>query len=314
MPSKSILKFIFYGLCLALALWAAVWLHRALAEFTAPPPPPESPQRIISLAPSVTETLFALGLGDRVVGVTQFCDYPPEAKAQNPVVAGFSDINYEAVLRQRPDLVALPVDKQSNQESLERLGLTVLTIDTRSIAGLMEAISTLGQTTGNEAGAQNIRRRLQAAIESARARAQGRPKPRVLFAVMHSEGGLGYISEINAVGRDGFFDQLIDIAGGENVYKGALSFPRLSREAIIFLNPDIIVDIIPETEDLEAVRRDWLSLTGVKAVENGQVFFLTDKGDTVPGPRLDQTLMKLSQAFHPEAGAKEAKNGSTQAE
>lgn len=288
-------------LFMLLGLLAAGRLHQVLASATRPLPPPDEPRRIVTLAPSVTETVYALGLGERVVGVTQYCRYPREV-LDKPKVAGFSEVNYEAVLRQRPDLVLLPLDKAANKTSLERLGLTVMTVDTRSLSGLLEAVRQLGLATGHSRQALNVSTRLEEGIDLARRRAAGRPRPRVLFSVMHSYEGLGYITEINAVGRDGFFSELIEIAGGENVYQGRLPFPRLAREAVIFLNPDIIVDIIPHTEDLEAVRRDWLSLESVAAVKNGRLFFLTDEADTVPGPRIYKTLAKLSRAFHPQAG------------
>ncbi|MDR1921423.1 MAG: ABC transporter substrate-binding protein, partial [Candidatus Adiutrix sp.] len=249
-----------FGLGLVLTTHA----HQRLADYARPPEQPREPRRIVSLAPSVTETLYAIGLGDRVVGVTQFCRYPPEVR-QKPVVAGFSEVNLEAVLRQQPDLVALPIDKIANKNNLERLGLTVMPLDTRSLSGLMETIVQLGQASGRQEEAAAILARLDQSIALARQRAAGREKPKVLFSIMHSYQGLGYITEINAVGQDGFFSQLIDLAGGLNVYHGPLAFPRLSREAVIFLDPEVIIDIIPESEDLEAVRRDWTSLTSVKA-------------------------------------------------
>jgi len=283
----------------------ACWGHHALERLSAPPPWPAEPKRIISLAPSVTETLYALGLGPQVVGVTQFCWYPPEAKAK-PIVAGFSDVNYEAVVRQKPDLAVLPRDKVENRLDLERLGLSVMTLDTRSLAGLMEAINVVGRSTGHQAEAAHILDGMEESLARARARAAGQTQPRILFSVMHSYEGLGYITEINAVGRDGFFSEMIEIAGGRNVYQGALSFPRLSREAVIFLDPEVIIDIIPANENLEAVRRDWLNLSMVSAIKNNRLFFLTDEADTVPGPRFPQTLEKLSRAFHPRAS--DAKN------
>lgn len=294
------MKKIFLALAFGLGLLLTVEGHRGLANLTRPPVAPAEPQRIVSLAPSVTETLFAIGMGDRVVGVTQYCNYPPEAK-ERPVVAGFSDVNLEAVLRQRPDLVALPVDKIRNQTNLERLGLTVLPLNTRSLSGLRQTIEELGRSTGRAQQAQEVVARLDQGIARAQDRARGKVRPRVLFSIMHSYQGLGYITEINAVGRDGFFSELIEIAGGENVYQGALSFPRLSREAIIFLNPDLIIDVIPGVLDLEAVRNDWLSLSSVEAIKNKRLILLTDERDTVPGPRIYQTLEILSRAFHPEA-------------
>lgn len=301
---KIILVILFF-----IGLYGAIEFHQTLAVLTVPPFPPRDPQRIISLAPSVTETLYALGLGDKVVGVTQFCYYPPEV-LKKPQVAGFSNVNLEAVVWQRPDLVILPVDKISNRQNLERLGLSVLPLDTRSLSGLMAAVRMLGETAGRQVQAQAIGDRLAEAIRVARNRAKGRLRPTVLFSIMHNYEGPGYIAEINIVGRDGFFSELIDIAGGRNVYQGPLAFPRLSREAIIYLNPEVIVDVIIGAEDVETVRRDWQSLASVEAIKNGRLFFLTDKSDTVPGPRIHKTLIQLAQYFHSEVnkGSETEKN------
>ncbi len=282
---------------LLLLFTAASILRRELVHLYSAPP--DAPKRIVSLAPSVTETLYALGLGAHVVGVTQFCAYPPEV-ATKARVGGFRDINLEAVVRTRPDLVVLPKDKVAGKKLIEGLGIPVLTLDTRSLPGLLQAIEQLGAATGRQQEAEAIARRFTLALQAAREKAKGKARPRVLFSVMHSYQGLGYITEINAVGRDGFYNELIEAAGGENAYSGNLAFPRLSRESIIFLNPDVIIDVIPGSEDLASVRSDWQSLKNVAAIRKNRLFLLTDKADTVPGPRSVQTLMKLSQAFYPD--------------
>ncbi len=277
-------------------------VRRGLQHAYSPPDAPAAPQRIISLAPSVTETLYALGLGPNVAGVTEFCSWPEDVE-NKPRVAGFSDIHVEAVVRARPDLAVLPTDKTGNRGHLESLGIPVLTLDTRTLPGLMRDIEALGKATGRSAEAEAILERFRIALAEATARSHGKRKPRVLFSIMHAYEGLGYITQINAVGRDGFYNQLIEAAGGENVYTGSLPFPRLSREAVIFLNPDVIIDVIPTHEDLEAVRRDWETLRNVNAIRNNRLYFLTDVADTVPGPRSPGTLEKLIRAFHPEEEA-----------
>ena len=279
---------------LALTVCAHVALDRLLA-----PVAPKSPQRIVSLAPNVTEILYALGLGPQVVGVSDFCAYPPEVK-DKPKVAGFSDINFEALLRTRPDLVVLLLDRQRNRRNLERLGLASLALDTRSIPGLMGAIETLGQAAGRVKEAESLLASIRQALAAAEEKAAGKERPRVLFSVMHSYQGLGYINEVVAVGKDGFFDAMIRAAGGQNVYEGSLAFPRLSRESLFFLNPEIIVDVISPHEDIEAARRDWNSLRSVRAIRNQRLILLTDEADTVPGPRFVNTVTRLSQAFHPD--------------
>ena len=288
---------------LAALLGAAAAAHVFLAERFAPPPVPVEPKRIVSLAPSVTETLYALGLGPSVVGVTSFCSYPPDA-AGKPRVAGFSNVNYEALLRVRPDLVALPEDLTAIRARLAQLGLPVLTLDTRSLAGLMHTLEVLGKASGRPEEARALVDAIHRGIEEAKTRAVGRAKPTVLFSVMHAYEGVGRIMEINAIGKDGFYDQLVAIAGGENVYTGNLAFPRLSREAIMYLNPDVVIDVVPPYVDIASVRRDWEELSSVSAIHNGRLHIFADVADTVPGPRCVQTLAKLSRAFHPDGDGK----------
>ena len=237
-------------------------------------------------------------MGDTIAGVTRFCAYPPQArdKAQ---VAGFGEINYEALLRVRPDLIVLPQDMKQNTKDLENLGLPVLPLDTRSLPGLMRAMEELGNATGHADEAHAALAAINDSLAAAQVRAGERPKPTVLFSVMRSYQGLGHITEIHAVGKDGFYSELIPAAGGNNVYTGELAFPRLSREAIMFLNPDIIIDSILPSENPDAARRAWQSLSSVAAIRNKRLYIFTDEADTVPGPRFYQTLTKLSHAFYP---------------
>ena len=285
--------------CLGVLFVLAAWGHTALGVISRAPAPPRMPTRIVSLSPAITETLYALGLGPAVVGVTRYCAYPPQA-ADLPQVAGFSDVNHEAVLRSRPDLVVMPNDRVADRLDLERLGLPVLTQNALSVAGLLQSIADLGRETQRQAEADALLATLRQGMEKARLRAEGRARPKVLFSVMRSYQGMGQITEIHAVGRDGFYSELITAAGGTNAYQGDLPFPRLSREALLFLNPDVIIDVVPGHEDASAAQRDWHSLTSVNAVKNGRLFVLTDQADTVPGPRFVRTLGRLSKAFHPE--------------
>jgi iron complex transport system substrate-binding protein len=295
---KSHRLFAILAAAFAGGLALTIFAHSALSTIVSPPPIPPDPQRIVTLAPSVTETLFALGQGPHVVAVTRFCHYPPEVMSL-PKVAGFTDINYEAVLRQRPDLVILPVDKLENSEELKRLGLPVMGLDTRDLDGYISTVTALGKATGHSKEAEEIVSNLRGAMEKARVRAEGRRRPRVLFSVMRAMEGSGVITEITAVGRDGFFNQMLETAGGENIYKGPLPFPTLTKEAIMTLNPEIIVDLARDGSGPIA-RADWLSIgDSVDAVRNGRVVIFTEESDNVPGPRIYMTITKLSEALFP---------------
>ena len=278
----------------------AAGARHALDRLSLPPDPPADPQRIVSLSPGITETLYALGLGPSVVGVTRYCAWPPEA-ASLPKVAGFGEINYEAVLRARPDLAVLPEDRVRDRLALERLGLPVLMLDTLSVSGLLRTITLLGRYAGRGDEAEKLKAGLEKSLTAARAAAGDRPRPRVLLAVMRADQGTGGITEIYAVGRDGFYSELIEAAGGQNAYTGTLPFPRLSREALIVLDPEVIIEIIFDGANQESARRDWLDFASIRAVKNGRVFVLTEQAHTVPGPRFADTLTLLSRAFHPEA-------------
>ena len=297
-------------LLLAVLFLATAFAHILLARNFAQPPLPASPKRIVSLAPSVTETLYAIGLGAEVAAVTRFCEYPPEVKTKPKVAGFFGSVDYEALLRVRPDMVVLPVDQAESLTRLRQLGLPTLSMDTRSLGGLLTAIEVLGKGTHRAREADELLGTIRLSMDAAKKRAEGRAKPKVLFSVMHAYEGLGRITEINAVGSDGFYSELIAMAGGENVYRGPLAFPRLSREAIMYLDPDVIIDVVPPYVDMPTVLRDWLALSSVSAVRKGRVFVFSDEADTVPGPRFYQTLTKLSLAFHPSAAESDGRTGS----
>jgi iron complex transport system substrate-binding protein len=280
-------------------LGLAVWGHQTLRAATTPRPIPPHPESIVTLAPSVTETVFAVGLGPSVTGVTSYCRYPPEVETL-PKVAGFSDVNVEAILRLRPDLVILPVDKTATAAELSRLGLTVMPLDTRNLEGLMHAMTELGAATGRGREAELALDRIRSAIAYAREKARGKPKPRVLFSVMHSYAGVGYISEITAAGNDGFFSNLIEICGGVNAYEGRLPFPTLSREAIFQLNPDVVIDLLQNEADAPDAMKGWLQLGNISAVRRARVYIFTEESDTVPGPRAWKTIRKVSDAIQPD--------------
>jgi len=216
-------------------------------------------------------------------------------------VAGFGEVNYEAVLRARPDLVVLPEDRLREKLHLERLGLPVLMLETLTVAGLLRTITLLGQVSGRVAEANALTADLEKSLSAAKSAADGHSRPRVLFAVMRTDQGKGTITDMHIVGRDGFYSELIETAGGKNVYTGDLPFPRLSREALILLDPEVIIEIIPEGTNPQSARHDWQSLASIRAVKHGRVVIVTEQAHTVPGPRFADTLSLLSQAFHPKS-------------
>ncbi len=255
--------------------------------------------RIASLAPSVTETLYGMGLWDRVAGVTRYCSWPPEA-GEKPKVSEFSRLNLEALVRVRPDAAVLPGGRDEDRAILENLGIRVFSLDTRSVADYLASVEELGRQLGEEAGAKKLADRFRTTLGFARLRAEGRKRPRVLAALMEPGGAGTPVSQLTVIGPDGFYGDLLRLAGGENAYSGHMPFPRVSREAVLTLNPEVVIAFIEPSDRPEDVLRRWQPLKSVRAVQTGRISVLPHIEHTIPGPRSIRTLEAFSRALFPE--------------
>lgn len=282
------LKFFYFAL---IALAGVMLLMIAARDGATDAPAPHDPGRIVSLAPAITETLYALGLGDRVVGVTQFCAWPPEAR-QKPKVGGFREVNLEAIARAGADLVILPHDMAHFSKAIEALGIPVLLFDYQSPAAFLASAAAIGRVCGREKEAAA----LADAFASAAAPVAGEPRPSVLFALINPEDYQRPVSEMTVIGSDGFYNGVIAAAGGRNAYAGATPFPRLSLEAVLALDPDVIVVGAPDLADPEQLARRWRAIGRLKGTVGDRLLILNDAADTVPGPRSLATIEKIARA------------------
>jgi iron complex transport system substrate-binding protein len=260
-------------------------------------------ERIVSLSPSITETLFAIGLGDRVAGVTRFCAFPPEARAKSKV-GGFVDTNYEALVALKPDLVILLPSHEQARAYLSGLGIETLTVRNEPVGEILRTITVIGRVCGAERQADSLVTAIRSRVRAVEEHTAGLARPRVLVSVGRNAGA-GAPGPVYVAGPGTYYDGLVALAGGENAYRGAaIAYPELSREGITRLDPDIIVDLIPDLGQRgvseQAARGDWNALRDVRAVKNGRVYVLTADYTTVPGPRFIRTLEDLARLFHPE--------------
>lgn len=260
--------------------------------------------RIISLAPSVTETVFAAGLGDRVVGVTRYCRYPQEA-AEKPKIGGYFDTNFEAIAALKPDLaVCLPEHEEARQR-LSSLGIEVITVHNKGVQDILGSIAALGAACGVEDKADEAVARLKERLSALGRVNEGKPRPRVLVSFARGMGSYG-IKEVHIAGRHTFYDELIELAGGTNAYQDdKLKYPSVSREGIIALDPDVILDLVPLSAEkgmkASDVLKEWSGLTDVKAVRDGRVHVLGNDYVTLPGPRFVLLLEDMIRSIHPDA-------------
>ena len=257
-------------------------------------PAPGDYSRIISLAPGITESLFALGLGDRIVGVTDYCDYPPAALAK-PKVGGLYNMNLEAMLRQDPDLVICYPEHAPENGPLRELDLNLLVVQHKSIADILDYIDTIGRICSVESVSMPLLKDIRARIEQVeQAPGQG---PKVLICIGHDMESAS-IENAYFVGIGGFFNEMIELTGGINAYQGTVPFPVISTEGILSLNPDIIIDMTPDLVRDEAfVHAQWQSLGRLKAVRQQRVHVFTEGFMVIPGPRLILTLEAIARVM-----------------
>ena len=256
------------------------------------------PQRIISLAPSNTEILYALGLENKLVGVTEYCDYPEAAK-DKPKVGGFSTVDIERVIEIGPDLIlAVNIHKNEVVPELERLGLTVLTLEATTPEEVLEGISLVGKCTGKEEEASQLvnemRRRIEA-ITTKTANLTEARKPRVLFIMWHDP--------LMSVGL-GLRHDLIVEAGGINIVEElGEAYPAVTLEWVIDANPEVIIAAtgMGTGEDLPfQFALDEERLAGVDARLNNRVYQINTDLIGRNGPRIAQGLEQVAKMIHPE--------------
>lgn len=265
----------------------------------------QQPQRIVSTAPSITELLYALGLGDRVVGVTRFCRYPPEAQ-QKPKIGDYVNPNLEAIAALKPDLVIVQTNPVQLAERLRRLHLNVLEIDQQDIAAIYESIRKVGDATGVSPRAAQLIATIRDGLESVRARA-ARFEPATMMLVVGRTPGR--LDGLILAGETSYLNEVIEIAGGKNVFHDAhASYPQVSLEEVLARNPRVIVDMGDMGDNMAVTdqqRREtialWQRLPSLAAVREHRVFPIAIGGFLVPGPRVVDAARTLLAMLHPES-------------
>jgi iron complex transport system substrate-binding protein len=252
------------------------------------------PQRIISLAPSLTETLFALGLGDRLVGVTSYCDFPAAAKNKEKIGDTIQP-DLERIIALKPDLVVITTASQLEKltQQLDQLAIPVYVANPRTVREVFTSIRKLGEATGATARATALADELEQRLDAVTARVASLPKPRVLFVLQ--------TGPLITAGRAAFINDLLNLAGGESISGAETSaYPQFSRETVIARAPEII--IAPESHGAELVSEDELrrAFADTPAVRANRIVRLNPDLTSRPGPRLIEGLEQLARALHPE--------------
>jgi iron complex transport system substrate-binding protein len=280
---------------------ATVYLAASLLLLSRPsafaqPSAPQRQQRVVSLAPSVTETVFALGLGHRLVGVTTSCDYPPEAK-QLSKVGGFMSPSIEAIFAMRPDLVigVSSATDPAKAREIERLGLKLTLISLASVSDILNSIQSVARLLGSREAGDKLERKITVQIDRVKQRVAPAGRRSTLFIV-----GL---RPLIAVGGKNFIDELITLAGGTNVAGDAAQpWLNLPDEYVIAKAPQVIIEAGMGSER-GSTPKHWADLKSIPAVKHGRVYSYPSDKILRPGPRIGEGLEEIARLLHPECFA-----------
>jgi iron complex transport system substrate-binding protein len=261
-----------------------------------------TPQRIISLIPATTEMLFAMGAGDRLVGVGNYDRFPPEV-GRLPRVGGLLDPDVERVISLKPDLVIVYATQADLKRQLERAQIPIYDYVHRGLPDILQTMRALGERIGMKAGADAAAATIQQQLDATRARVASLPRPKTLLVFGREQGT---IRRVNASGGLGFLHDVLELAGGSDAL-GDLRQQSvdMSTEMIITRAPEAIIELhygdpLPP-ERLEAERRVWNALASVPAVKSGRVHLLVGDEFVVPGSRIAVAADRFARTLHPDA-------------
>ena len=256
---------------------------------------PDDPHRIICLAPSLTETVYALGLGEAVVGVTEYTDYPPEARAK-PSVGGLTDASMEKIVALHPELVLAlrDLNRRETVEELEHLGIPVFVVNPQGLQGILASIQHIGDALDRSGGAEELVKRLEQQRAAVAARVGGLPCPKILALIWYDP--------VVTAGKRSFVTDVISAAGGESATADIpQEWPQISLEEVLRRAPDFILLVRGAhggitTEELRA-HPGWDRL---QAVQENRVLYM-DERLFHPSPVVFDSLEKLARELHPQA-------------
>ena len=252
-------------------------------------------KRVVSLAPSITEIIFALGKENLLKGVTRFSDFPPAAK-KLPQVGSYVHLDLEKIVALKPDLCIGIKDGNpiAVVRKLEHLGIPVYAVDPRDLNAILETIVQVGALLGAEQKAHAIVSDMRTRVGRVKSLVATSPhKPRVFFQIG--------VSPIVSAGTQTYIHELIVMAGGRNLAEGPVPYPRYSREQVLGLSPDVmIITSMARGASFERVKKQWSKWPSIPAVRNNRILLMDSNVCDRPTPRLIDGLERVAEAIHPD--------------
>ncbi len=267
------------------------------------------PERIAILSPAATQIVFALGAGDRVVGVTRYATFPPRVK-KLVVLGGLEDISFEQLTALSPDLIiAQNASERLDEYARARdISLANLQIETRE--DVYSACREIGRRLGLEREGEGLSRKIEHALDRVAAMVAGMKRKSVFLSVDRSSGPLiGVLS----TGKNTFVTQMVEIAGGRNIFDDmGIRYPVISKETLLVRHPEVVLEFKPgmvSEEKHALLKKDWDALSGLPAVASGRIHVINHDDALIPGPRMGEVAEQIARALHPEIAGERTRNG-----
>ncbi|MCR2043135.1 cobalamin-binding protein [Anaerosalibacter massiliensis] len=252
----------------------------------------KEPKRIVSLAPSHTEILYSLGLGDKIVGVTSFCDYPEEAKEKDKI-GDFEGVNIEKIIELEPDLVVqYGKGNEEVNNKIKEAGIPIVSYEPESIDEVIDTINEIGKITGKEDEAKKVTEDMKSKKEEVLNKVKNVEKVKVFYEIWHDP--------LSAAGPGSFMDELINLSGGENIAKDAKGgYSEFNEEELIERNPDVYLAAEDPEKTVESIK-SRAGYDAMNAVKNNRVYLLEPNIVSRPGPRIVEALELVAKTLHPD--------------
>lgn len=259
------------------------------------------PQRVICMSPSVTELTFALGEGDRVVGVSQHTVHPPEA-LDRPRCGGFVNPNFERIMALQPDLVVTQGLAEDVRRFADEQGIKCLTLDITDLDSIFSAIRRLGRALHCPDKAAELARRMSTDLDRVRSRVSDRPRVPAFVVIGREPGSLG---NLTTIGPGSYLADVLELAGGRNIFSDlSQRYATVNKESLAQRRPEVIVELHGDgmmgTQKKQQVRRTWSQMSALPAVRQGRVHVVDGTYALIPGPRVIKLARELARHLHPQ--------------
>jgi len=264
----------------------------------------ESPQKqsgVISFSPNITETVFALGQGDRIVAVSSYCDYPAEVDAL-PNTGDYLSPNFEKIALLAPEMMLLAGEHEKVATFAKMNGIRTVNAHMDNLATIESGIATVADALGVSDRGKELWIQIDSELQAVRDRVEGKPKPKVLVLTFRTDHDL---NTLFTVGGQSFVSEMVEVAGGENIFADSdATYFEASKESVVVLAPDVVIEFHAgqqlTKDEIAAYRSDWEALDTLPAVRVGRVYLFTKSYGLRPGPRVALIAEQFAEWIHPE--------------